>query len=144
MFDRFDKDARNALDVARKEAIRRKHDFIGAEHIMLGLLRQQTGVLPTVLANLKVDLSSLKGKMEKSLPPNSQTEITMQLPFTPETKRALEFSMQEANSLGHKSIGPEHLFLGLVRAGDGQAFKEFGVTIDNARAAVAAASAGKI
>jgi ATP-dependent Clp protease ATP-binding subunit ClpC len=146
MFDRFNKEARKVMNVARQEAIARRHDFIGTEHILLGLLQQQTGVLPTVLASFRVDYSLLRKRIEESLPPTGPAEISMQLPFTPDAKRTLELSMEEANQLKHDYIGPEHLLIALSRINDSGVSRVLGdlkIKTDAIRSAVASAPMGK-
>jgi ATP-dependent Clp protease ATP-binding subunit ClpC len=146
MFDRFNKEARKVMNVARQEAIARRHDFIGTEHILLGLLQQQTGVLPTVLASFRVDYSLLRKRIEESLPPTGPAEISMQLPFTPDAKRTLELSMEEANQLKHDYIGPEHLLIALSRINDSGVSRVLGdlkIKTDAIRNAVASAPMGK-
>jgi len=134
------------MNVARQEAIARRHDFIGTEHILLGLLQQQTGVLPTVLASFRVDYSLLRKRIEESLPPTGPAEISMQLPFTPDAKRTLELSMEEANQLKHDYIGPEHLLIALSRINDSGVSRVLGdlkIKTDAIRSAVASAPMGK-
>jgi len=146
MFDRFNKEARKVMNVARQEAIARRHDFIGTEHILLGLLQQQTGVLPTVLASFRVDYSLLRKRIEESLPPTGPAEISMQLPFTPDAKRTLELSMEEANQLKHDYIGPEHLLIALSRVNDGlvsRVLSDMNIKTDAIRNTVASALMGK-
>jgi len=114
MFDRFTDRARHIMGLARQEAHRLSHDYIGTEHILLGLIQEDSGVAADVLGNLDVDLKTVRQKVEALVTPGT-TMVTMgQLPFTPGAKRMLERSFEEAQRLGHDYIGTEHLLLGLV------------------------------
>ena len=119
MFDRFTDRARKVMGLARQEAQRFNHDYIGTEHILLGLIQEGSGVAADVLKNLDVDLKKIRQEVEK-LVSHGTTMVTMgQLPFTPRAKKVLELSMEEASNLGHNYIGTEHLLLGLIREQEG-------------------------
>ncbi|MCH2583957.1 MAG: AAA family ATPase, partial [Planctomycetes bacterium] len=121
MFDRFTDRARKVMALARKEAQRFNHDFIGTEHILLGLIQEGSGVAANVLKNLGVEISKIRSEIEKNVQSGPSMVTMGQLPFTPRVKKVLELSMEEANELGHNYIGTEHLLLGLIRENDGVA-----------------------
>ncbi|MHC4450163.1 MAG: ATP-dependent Clp protease ATP-binding subunit, partial [Planctomycetota bacterium] len=119
MFDRFTDRARKVMGLARQEAQRFNHDYIGTEHILLGLIQEGSGVAADVLKNLDVDLKKIRQEVEK-LVSHGTTMVTMgQLPFTPRAKKVLELAYEEASNLGHNYIGTEHLLLGLIREQEG-------------------------
>ena len=109
------------MALARKEAQRFNHDFIGTEHILLGLIQEGSGVAASVLKNLGVEISKIRSEIEKNVQSGPSMVTMGQLPFTPRAKKVLELSMEEANELGHNYIGTEHLLLGLIRENDGVA-----------------------
>ena len=121
MFDRFTDRARKVMALARKEAQRFNHDFIGTEHILLGLIQEGSGVAANVLKNLGVEINRIRAEIEKNVQSGPSMVTMGQLPFTPRAKKVLELSMEEANELGHNYIGTEHLLLGLLRENDGVA-----------------------
>lgn len=121
MFDRFTDRARKVMALARKEAQRFNHDFIGTEHILLGLVQEGSGVAANVLKNLGVDGTKIRAEIEKHVQSGPSMVTMGQLPFTPRAKKVLELSQEEANELGHNYIGTEHLLLGLIRENDGVA-----------------------
>ncbi|MEM7231233.1 MAG: ATP-dependent Clp protease ATP-binding subunit [Planctomycetota bacterium] len=121
MFDRFTDRARKVMALARKEAQRFNHDFIGTEHILLGLIQEGSGVAANVLKNLGVEINKIRAEIEKNVQSGPSMVTMGQLPFTPRAKKVLELSMEEANELGHNYIGTEHLLLGLIRENDGVA-----------------------
>ena len=123
MYDKFTERARKVIVHAREEARRFGHDYIGTEHILLGLVKEGTGVAAHVLKSLGVDLKKIRIEVEKlvqttgSGSPSSQ----QQPPFTPRAKKVLELSVEEARNIGHNYVGTEHLLLGLLRENDGLA-----------------------
>ena len=121
MFDRFTDRARKVMALARKEAQRFNHDFIGTEHILLGLIQEGSGVAANVLKNLGVEINKIRSEIERNVQSGPSMVTMGQLPFTPRAKKVLELSMEEANELGHNYIGTEHLLLGLIRENDGVA-----------------------
>ena len=119
MFDRFTERARKVMSLARQEAQRFNHDYIGTEHILLGLVQEGSGVAAHVLKNLEVEPKKIRLEVEKIVK-NGTNMVTMgQLPFTPRAKKVLELALEEAQNLGHNYIGTEHLLLGLIRENEG-------------------------
>ncbi|MFH1199010.1 MAG: ATP-dependent Clp protease ATP-binding subunit [Candidatus Omnitrophota bacterium] len=121
MFNRFTERARKVIILAKEEARRFNHDYIGTEHILLGLIREGEGVAATVLQKMNVSLDSIRLEIEKLVQPGPSTQIMGDIPFTPRAKKALELAAEEARNLGHNYIGTEHLLLGLIREGEGVA-----------------------
>ncbi|MCF7907383.1 MAG: ATP-dependent Clp protease ATP-binding subunit [Candidatus Omnitrophica bacterium] len=119
MFNRFTERARKVLVLAKEEARRFNHDYIGTEHILLGLIREGEGVACAVLQNLGVDLERLRIEIEKLISTGSVSSVLGDIPFTPRAKKALELSAEEARNLGHNYIGTEHILLGLLREEEG-------------------------
>ena len=136
MFDRFTDRARKVITLARQEAQRLNHDYLGTEHILLGLVQEGSGVAANVLRNLDIDLKKIRLELEKFVKSGAPTMTVGQLPFTPRAKRVLELSMEEANNLNHNYIGTEHLLLGLLREHDGYAARvlmSLGVKLEDVR-----------
>ncbi|MBI4617373.1 MAG: ATP-dependent Clp protease ATP-binding subunit, partial [Planctomycetes bacterium] len=115
MFDRFTDRARKVMTLARQEAQRLNHEYIGTEHILLGLVQEGSGVAANVLKNRGVELRKIRMEVEKLVQSGSNMVQMGQLPFTPRAKKVLEFGLEEATNLGHNYIGTEHLLLGLLR-----------------------------
>lgn len=120
MFERFTDQSRRVLVLAQEEARLLGHNFLGTEHILLGLLRQDDGRAAKALTALGVSLESARERVEHTVGPSDE-QASGTPPFTPRAKSVLELSLREALSLGHEHIGPEHLLLGLVREGEGVA-----------------------
>lgn len=121
MFNRFTERARKVIILAKEEARRFNHDYIGTEHILLGLVREGEGVAAAVLQNMGVSLETIRLEVEKLVQPGPATQILGDIPFTPRAKKVLELAAEEARSLGHNYIGTEHILLGLIREGEGVA-----------------------
>jgi ATP-dependent Clp protease ATP-binding subunit ClpC len=139
MFDRFTDRARKVMALARKEAQRFNHDFIGTEHILLGLIQEGSGVAANVLKNLGVEIEKIRREIEKNVQSGPSMVTMGQLPFTPRAKKVLELSMEEAQELGHNYIGTEHLLLGLIRENDGvaaQVLLDMNLKLEDVREAV--------
>jgi len=107
--------------LAKEEARRFNHDYIGTEHILLGLVKEGEGVAAAVLNNLGLDSDNIRAEVEKLVQPGTEKVIGADIPFTPRAKKVIELAMDEARSLGHNYIGTEHLLLGLIREGEGVA-----------------------
>ena len=119
MFDRFTDRARKVMNLAKAEAQRLNHEYIGTEHILLGLVQEGSGVAANVLRGMDIDLKRIRQEVEK-LVKGSATMVPMgNLPFTPRAKKVLELSLEEASQLGHNYIGTEHLLLGLIKESEG-------------------------
>jgi len=123
MFNRFTERARKVIVYAKEEARRFNHDYIGTEHLLLGLVREGEGVAAAVLQKVGLDLETIRIEVEKLVQPGPQTQVLGDIPFTPRSKKALELSAEEARALGHNYIGTEHLLLGLVKEGEGMAYR---------------------
>ncbi len=139
MFDKFTDRARKVMAMARKEAQKFNHDFIGTEHILLGLVQEGSGVAATVLKNLDVDSGKIRAEIEKQVQSGHAMHQMTQLPFTPRAKRVLELCQEAAKELRHNYIGTEHLLLGLIREEQGLAasvLKELGLVLEEVRAEV--------
>ena len=121
MFNRFTERARKVIILAKEEARRFNHDYIGTEHILLGLIREGEGVAATVLQKMGLSLENIRLEIEKLVQPGPATQIIGDIPFTPRAKKALELAAEEARSFGHNYIGTEHILLGLIREGEGVA-----------------------
>ena len=123
MFDRFTDRAKKVMNLARQEAQRFNHEYLGTEHVLLGLVQEGSGVAANVLRNMQIDLAKIRAEVEK-LVKTGPSMVTMgQLPFTPRAKKVLELSVEEAGNLGHNYIGTEHLLLGLIKENEGIAAK---------------------
>ena len=121
MFERFTDRARRVLVLAQEEARLLDHNFIGTEHLLLGLARERDGVAAKALALLDIRLEVLRDKVKDTIGPAVSHQLTGSPPFTPRAKTVLELSLREALQLGHNYIGTEHILLGLVREGEGVA-----------------------
>src|SRR5664279_1003920 len=120
MFERFTERARKVVVLAQEEARDLKHNYIGTEHLLLGLLREGDGVATRVLGTLEVALEDVRGEVMRIVGEGDH-ETQGQIPFTPRAKKVLELALREALSLGHNYIGTEHVLLGLVRESEGVA-----------------------
>ena len=132
----FTERVRKVLSMARQEAIRLQHDYVGTEHILLGLIREGEGVAAHVLGNLNVDLDQIHERVDESVRRGKATIALGELPYTNPAKKVLEFAMAEARELNHSYVGTEHLLLGLLRESKGiaaQVLNSLGVTIEEAR-----------
>src|SRR5215467_4581456 len=123
MHDKFTERVRKVIYLAREEAARLQHDYIGTEHLLLGVIREGEGIAATVLNNLGVDLDHIRLAVENMVSSSGGTMTIGEIPFTPRAKRVLELAVDEARSLGHNYVGTEHLLLGLIREGEGVAAK---------------------
>ncbi len=136
MFNKFTERARKVILLAKQEAKRFNHDYIGTEHILLGLLREGEGVAAAVLQSLGMNLNNIRLEVEKLVQIGPTTVVSGDLPFTPKAKKVMELAMEEARTLGHNYIGTEHLLLGLIREGEGvasQVFMNMGLDLEKVR-----------
>jgi ATP-dependent Clp protease ATP-binding subunit ClpA len=120
MFERFTDRARRVVPLAQEEAKRLDHNYIGTEHLLLGLIREGEGVAAKALESLGISLDAVRQQV-KEIIGRGQQAPSGHMPFTPRAKKVLELSLREALQLGHDYIGTEHLLLGLIREGDGVA-----------------------
>src|SRR5687768_6084342 len=136
MFDRFTDRAKKVMSLARQEAQKFNHEYIGTEHVLLGLVQEGSGVAANVLKNMNIDLKRIRAEIEKIVK-GSPTMVTQgNLPFTPRAKKVLELAVEEASNLGHNYIGTEHLLLGLIKENEGIAARvllNLGVKLEEVR-----------
>jgi ATP-dependent Clp protease ATP-binding subunit ClpC len=129
---------RKVLQMAREEAARLHHEYVGTEHILLGLIREGEGVAAAVLTNLSVDLDDIQEKIEETVKKGKAAAAAgPDLPYTSRAKKVLELAMTEARELNHSYVGTEHLLLGLLREEKGiaaQVLNDAGVTLEQSRA----------
>jgi ATP-dependent Clp protease ATP-binding subunit ClpC len=139
MFEQFTDRARKVMALANREAQHFNHEYIGTEHILLGMLKEGYGVGANVLRNLKVDLARIVGEVEKLAAHRPFTPGVGKLPLAPPAKKVIEHAIQEARSLNHHYVATEHLLLGLLSVQDGvaaQVLTNLGLNLDNVRAEV--------
>jgi ATP-dependent Clp protease ATP-binding subunit ClpA len=144
MFERFTDRARRVVVLAQEEARLLNHDYIGTEHILLGLIHEGDGVAATTLESLGIKLDSVRSQIEEIVG-HGKSPPTGHIPFTPRAKRVLELSLRESLELGHRYIGTEHILLGLIREGDGvaaQVLHKLGADLDRVREQVLALMGG--
>ncbi len=120
MFERFTDTARRVIILAQDEARLMNHAHIGTEHLILGLISEETGVAARALESLGISLESVRSRVEEQIGAGA-TSPTGYIPFTPRAKKVMELSLREALQLGHNYIGTEHILLGLNREGEGVA-----------------------
>ena len=120
MFERFTDRARRVVVLAQEEARMLNHDYIGTEHLLLGLIREGDGYAARALESLGISLDAVRQQVEEIIGQGQQAP-SGPVPFTPRAKKVLELSLRESVQLGHNSIGPEHILLGMLREGDGVA-----------------------
>lgn len=136
MFERFTDRAKKVMALANQEAQRFKHEYIGPEHVLLGVVKEGAGVGATVLKNLKVDLRMVRIEVEKLITGGPKTATLGKLPQTPHTKKAIEYAIDEARKIGHNFVGTEHLLLGLLRDQEGvaaQVLMNLGLKLEDVR-----------
>jgi len=121
MSNRFTERAQRVILIAQEEAKRLNHDYVGTEHLLLGLVALGEGVAAQVLANLGVDLRRVRAEVEKIVGTGDNILLLGEIPFTPSAKKVLELAVEEAQNLGHNYVGTEHLLLGLIRQEEGVA-----------------------
>ena len=120
MFERFTDRARRVVVLAQEEARMLNHNYIGTEHILLGLIHEGEGVASKALESLGISLESVREQVQEIIGQGQQAP-SGHIPFTPRAKKVLELSLREALQLGHNYIGTEHILLGLIREGEGVA-----------------------
>ena len=120
MFERFTDRARRVVVLAQEEARMLNHNYIGTEHILLGLIHEGEGVAAKALESLGISLDAVREQVQEIIGQGQQSP-TGHIPFTPRAKKVLELSLREGLQLGHNYIGTEHILLGLIREGEGVA-----------------------
>ena len=136
MFERFTDRARKVMALANQEAQRFNHEYIGTEHILLGLVKEGSGVGANVLKNLDVDLRKVRLEVEKLVKAGPEMVTMGKLPQTPRAKKVIEYAIEEARNLNHNYVGTEHLLLGLLREHDGvaaQVLMNLGLKLEEVR-----------
>ena len=136
MYERFTDRARKVMQLANQEAQRFNHEYIGTEHILLGLVKEGSGVAANVLKNLDVDLRKIRNEVEKIVQPGPDIVTMGKLPQTPRAKKVIEYSMEEARNLNHNYVGTEHILLGLLREQEGvaaQVLMNLGLKLEDVR-----------
>jgi ATP-dependent Clp protease ATP-binding subunit ClpC len=136
VFEKFTDRARRVVVRAQEEARALNHDFIGTEHILLGLVGEGQGLAAKALESLGIRLETVRERVEDIVPPGQVEVRTGHIPFTPRAKKVLELSLSEAKLLGHRYIGTEHILLGLLREGEGvavQVLAALGADLDGVR-----------
>lgn len=139
MFDRFTNRARQVIILARKEADRFNHNYIGTEHILLGLIKLGEGVAVNVLRRMGLDFETVRLEVEKAVGTGPETKMIGEIPLTSRAKKVIEYAVEEAKALHHSYIGTEHLLLGLLREGEGVAariLKNLDINLDEVRAEI--------
>ncbi len=136
MYERFTDRARKVMQLANQEAQRFNHEYIGTEHILLGLIKEGSGVAANVLKNLDIDLRKIRLEVEKLVQSGPDMVTMGKLPHTPRAKKVLEYAVEEARSLNHNYVGTEHLLLGLLREQEGvaaQVLMNLGLRLEDVR-----------
>src|SRR6266511_28136 len=128
--------AQQVLALARKEADRFNHNYVGTEHLLLGLIKLGQGVAVNVLQKMGLDLETVRLAVEKQVGTGPETKMVGNIPYTPRVKKVLALAQKEARALNHSYVGTEHILLGLLREGDGVAarvLKNLDVDIEQTR-----------
>ncbi|HCK41098.1 MAG: NDP-hexose 4-ketoreductase [Planctomycetaceae bacterium] len=136
MYERFTDRARKVMQLANQEAQRFNHEYIGTEHVLLGLIKEGSGVAANVLKNLDVDLRKIRLEVEKLVQSGPDMVTMGKLPQTPRAKKVIEYSMEEARQLNHNYVGTEHILLGLLREQEGvaaQVLMNLGLKLEEVR-----------
>ena len=136
MYERFTDRARKVMQLANQEAQRFNHEYIGTEHILLGLVKEGSGVAANVLKNLDVDLRKIRMEVEKIVQSGPDMVTIGKLPQTPRAKKVIEYAIEEARNLNHNYVGTEHLLLGLLREQEGvaaQVLMNLGLKLEDVR-----------
>jgi ATP-dependent Clp protease ATP-binding subunit ClpC len=145
VFERFTERARQVPVLAQDEARSLGHNYIGTEHLLIGLLREEDGLAAGVLETLGVTLAEVHERVTAIVPPGEEPGGTGQMPFTPRAKKVLELSLREALSTGHNHIGTEHILLGLLQEGGGvgaRVLSDLGVDAETVRREVVTTMGG--
>src|SRR6476619_5031015 len=136
MYERFTDRARKVMQLANQEAQRFNHEYVGTEHVLLGLVKEGSGVAANVLKNLDIDLRKIRLEVEKIVQSGPDMVTMGKLPQTPRAKKVIEYSIEEARNLNHNYVGTEHLLLGLLREQEGvaaQVLMNLGLKLEDVR-----------
>jgi ATP-dependent Clp protease ATP-binding subunit ClpC len=137
MYERFTDRARKVMQLANQEAQRFNHEYIRTEHVLLGLVKEGSGVAANVLKKLDIDLYKIRLEVEKIVPfASSESPVPGRLPHTPRTRKVIDYSVEEARLLKHNYVGTEHLLLGLLREEEGvaaQVLMNLGLDLEGVR-----------
>jgi ATP-dependent Clp protease ATP-binding subunit ClpC len=136
MMNNFTPRAQQVLALARKEADRFNHNYVGTEHLLLGLIKLGQGVAVNVLQKMGLDLETVRMEVEKQVGSGPETKMVGNIPYTPRVKKVLALAGKEAKSLNHSYVGTEHILLGILREGDGvtaRVLKNLDVEIEHTR-----------
>ncbi len=138
MYERFTDRARKVIQFASQEAQRFNHEYIGTEHVLLGLVAEGSGVAANVLRNLDVDLRKIRAEVEKIVQhgPGGEQVVMGRLPHTPRAKKVIQYAIEESRLLKHNYVGTEHLLLGLIREQEGiaaQVLMNLGLKLEDVR-----------
>ena len=139
MYERFTDRARKVMQLANQEAQRFNHEYIGTEHILLGLVRESDGVAAKVLTNLGVELNKVRSAVEFIIG-RGERSTSGEIGLTPRAKKVIELAVDEARRLSHHNIGTEHLLIGLMREGEGgsaEVPRSMGVGVDDIKTELA-------
>src|SRR6056297_3726916 len=139
MYEKFSERARKIIIYAREEAQKLNYDFIGTEHVLLGLLREGASIGVIVLRRLKANISNLKSNVEAYLLKENEPNANHEIQLTPRAKRVLELAVNEAEKMGHNFVGTEHILLGLILEGNGIAanvLSKFNLTAEKIRSEI--------
>lgn len=146
MYDKFTDRARKVMQLANQEAQRFNHEYIGTEHILLGMIKEGNGVAAFALKNLSVDLRRIRLQVESLITAGPDMVTMGKLPQTPRARKVVENAIEEATKLNHSYVGTEHLLMGLIREEEGvaaQALRNIGVSLESVRNEVLSLLAGK-
>lgn len=136
MYERFTDRARKVMQLANQEAQRFNHEYIGTEHVLLGLIKEGSGVAANVLKNMDVDIRKVRLEVERLIAVAPEATAMGKLPLTPRAKKIIEWSLVESKELGHNYVGTEHILLGILREQEGigpSVLRNLGLAIDAVR-----------
>lgn len=136
MSHRFTDRAQKVVSMAQQEARRLNHDYVGTEHLLLALVSLEDSVSARVLANLDIDRKRIKNEIEKIVGTGDNVMLMGEIPFSPRSKKVLEYAVEEAQKMGHTFVGTEHILLGILREGEGvgaRVLESLGVVLDDVR-----------
>lgn len=136
MYEHFTDRSRKVMQLANQEAQRFNHEYIGTEHILVGLVKEGSGVAANVLKNLDANLRKIRLEVEKIVKPGSDMVTMSKLPHAPQTDKAIEYAIEEAHNLNDSYVGTEHLLLGLLREQEGvaaQVLMNLGLKLEDVR-----------